>query len=174
MGFLELLVIGVVGLVVVGPDRLPGALKSGMVWFGRIKRAVNSTKAELEKQIGMDEIRREIHNAQVMESLKALKQARDDAENESKKFVAMTDDAADDQPKQESKEDIAARQRAYEQERGESAYGRDHGPALEPDHYREDEGLYGEQHGNHQPAPSTAEQTQPASPAEEHTSKPQS
>lgn len=73
MGFLELVVIAVVALLVVGPERLPDTIKVGVVWFSRIKRMIANTRAEVEQQIGMDELRREIHNEQVMETLNALK-----------------------------------------------------------------------------------------------------
>jgi len=58
MGFAELIVIAIVGLIVVGPDRLPQTIKSGLVWMGRIKRLINETRTEFEQQLGVDEIRR--------------------------------------------------------------------------------------------------------------------
>ena len=73
MGFLELVVIAIVGLLVIGPEKLPDTIKEGVVWFTRIKRAINNTRTEVEQQLGMDEIRRELHNEQIMESLNALK-----------------------------------------------------------------------------------------------------
>lgn len=76
MGFWELLVILIVALVVVGPERMPEAVRSGLLWFGRIKRTINDTKTEFEQQLGVDEIRRELHNEQVLKSLKALEQAQ--------------------------------------------------------------------------------------------------
>jgi sec-independent protein translocase protein TatB len=78
MSFVEIFVVIVVGLVVVGPKRLPEALRTGMLWYGRIKRSINDTKAEFEQQLGVDEIRRELHNDRIMESLRALEQSRDE------------------------------------------------------------------------------------------------
>ena len=80
MGFLELVVIAVVGLLVVGPERLPDTIKVGVVWFSRVKRMIANTRAEVEQQIGMDELRREIHNEQVMETLNALKKEGEELE----------------------------------------------------------------------------------------------
>lgn len=80
MGFAELFVIAVVGMIVIGPDKLPEAIKTGMRWFGRVKRLINQTRSEFEDQLGVDEIRRELHNEQVLESLKALKIAKEEAE----------------------------------------------------------------------------------------------
>lgn len=86
MSFAEILVIAIVGLIVVGPDRLPEALRKGISMFTRIKRAINDTKTEFEQQLGVDEIRRELHNEQVMKSLKALEEAQRETENEIQKY----------------------------------------------------------------------------------------
>lgn len=71
MGFFELLLIAVVGLLVIGPERLPGAVRSGGLWVGRIKRMMRETRAGLEEQIGADDIRRQLHNEDVMRSLQS-------------------------------------------------------------------------------------------------------
>ena len=73
MGFFELLVIAVVTLVLVGPERMPGVVRSVALTVGRIKRSFNSAKRELEKHIGADEIRRQLHNEEIMQSLKATR-----------------------------------------------------------------------------------------------------
>lgn len=76
VSFFELLVIGVVALVVIGPERLPGAIKSCALWIGRMKRILAESRTEFEKHIGADEIRRELHNEEVMASLEKLKASR--------------------------------------------------------------------------------------------------
>lgn len=80
MGFAELFVIAIVGMIVIGPDKLPDAIKTGMRWFGRVKRLINQTRSEFEEQLGVDEIRRELHNEQVLESLEALKKIKEETE----------------------------------------------------------------------------------------------
>lgn len=75
VGFFELLVIAVAGLVIIGPERLPSAIRTGALWWGRAKRSMRETRAELEKQIGADDIRRELHNEEVMRSLEALRRS---------------------------------------------------------------------------------------------------
>lgn len=82
MSFWELFIVGVIGLLVIGPDKLPQTIKTVLTWFGRIKRVLNDTRSEFEKQLGVDEIRREIHNEQVMESLKSLKIAQEQIKKE--------------------------------------------------------------------------------------------
>jgi sec-independent protein translocase protein TatB len=77
IGFTELLLIGVVALIVLGPDRLPGAVRTAGLWIGRIKRSFSAIKAEVEREIGADEIRRQLHNEQILDlerEMKAMKQ----------------------------------------------------------------------------------------------------
>jgi sec-independent protein translocase protein TatB len=77
IGFTELLLIAVVALVVLGPDRLPGAVRTAGLWIGRIKRSFSAIKAEVEREIGADEIRRQLHNEQILElerEMNAMKQ----------------------------------------------------------------------------------------------------
>ncbi len=77
IGFTELLLIGVVALIVLGPDRLPGAVRTAGLWIGRIKRSFSAIKAEVEREIGADEIRRQLHNEQILDlerEMNAMKQ----------------------------------------------------------------------------------------------------
>lgn len=78
IGFLELAVIGVIGLLVIGPERLPEAIRTGATWMAKIRRVMRDTRAEIETQIGADDIRRELHNQEIMKSLEALKVTKDD------------------------------------------------------------------------------------------------
>ena len=70
IGFLELVIIAVIALVVLGPERLPVAIKTTAIWVGRIKRSFQGIRAEIEKELNVDEIRREVHNDAVMDELK--------------------------------------------------------------------------------------------------------
>ncbi len=70
IGFPELLVILFVGLVVVGPDKLPQLIKSLTKGFRTIRSYLNQTRSQLERSVGMDEIRQDLHNEKIMENLK--------------------------------------------------------------------------------------------------------
>ena len=70
IGFPELLVILLVGLVVVGPDKLPQLIKGLTKSFRTIRSYLNQTRSQLERSVGMDEIRQDLHNEKVMENLK--------------------------------------------------------------------------------------------------------
>jgi sec-independent protein translocase protein TatB len=72
IGFPELILVCVVALLVLGPERLPVALRTLGLWVGRARRSFLSVKAEIEREIGMDEVRRQLHNETVLEDLRKL------------------------------------------------------------------------------------------------------
>ncbi|MFT6593401.1 MAG: sec-independent protein translocase protein TatB [Zhongshania sp.] len=73
IGFAELLVIAVLGLLILGPERLPGAIRTTSLWIGRLRRSFNDIRSEIEKEVGADEIRRQLHNESILASLKETK-----------------------------------------------------------------------------------------------------
>lgn len=66
ISFGELLLVGLVALLVLGPERLPGAARTAGLWVGRLKRSFNAIKQEVEREIGADEIRRQLHNEHIL------------------------------------------------------------------------------------------------------------
>ena len=74
IGFPELLLVSVVTLLVLGPERLPEALRSLGLWLGRARRSFSRVKTEIEREIGMDEVRRQLHNEAIMEQMKEIQQ----------------------------------------------------------------------------------------------------
>jgi sec-independent protein translocase protein TatB len=66
ISFTELLLVGLVALLVLGPERLPGAARTAGLWIGRLKRSFNAIKNEVEREIGADEIRRQLHNEHIL------------------------------------------------------------------------------------------------------------
>ena len=75
IGFTELLLIGLVALFVLGPERLPGAVRTAGLWIGRAKRSFANIKAEVEREIGADEIRRQLHNERILDLEREMKQS---------------------------------------------------------------------------------------------------
>lgn len=58
VGFFELLLIGVVALLVVGPERLPKLARTAGLWLGKGRRFLSSVKADIEQEIKADELKR--------------------------------------------------------------------------------------------------------------------
>ncbi|MDD0976041.1 Sec-independent protein translocase protein TatB [Pseudomonas fontis] len=66
ISFSELLLVSLVALLVLGPERLPGAARTAGLWIGRLKRSFNAIKQEVEREIGADDIRRQLHNEHIL------------------------------------------------------------------------------------------------------------
>lgn len=58
IGFTELILIGVVALVVVGPQRLPVATRTIGTLLGRAQRYVNDVKSDIQRQVDLEELRK--------------------------------------------------------------------------------------------------------------------
>src|ERR1700741_1538527 len=58
IGFSELLVIGIVALVVIGPERLPRVARTLGVLFGRLQRYVTQVKSDINRKMDMAEVNR--------------------------------------------------------------------------------------------------------------------
>ena len=69
IGFLELLVIALITLVVMGPERLPEAIRAISLWFGRLKQIWAKTRQEIETELGRHDIRHQLHNEEVLRDL---------------------------------------------------------------------------------------------------------
>ena len=85
IGFAELLLIGVVGLLVVGPEQLPGAVRTVLAWTNRFRRSFDQIRTE---------VRRELHNDEIMQKLKAEsqeleQQVRDTAQSAEREIAAI-------------------------------------------------------------------------------------
>lgn len=57
VGFSELLLLAVVALVVIGPERLPHAARMAGAWVGKIKRTLGNMQAEIEREVSAQEMR---------------------------------------------------------------------------------------------------------------------
>jgi len=55
--FLELCLIGVIALLVIGPEKLPRVARTTGLWIGKAKGAIKTVKYDIDEQIRMDEIR---------------------------------------------------------------------------------------------------------------------
>ena len=83
----ELLVIFVVALLVIGPERLPSAVKTTSLWIGRFRRSFHKIKADVERELNADEIRRQLHNESILAEV-------EDAKNQAKEIASNVERAA--------------------------------------------------------------------------------
>ncbi len=57
IGFFELVVVGVVALLVVGPERLPRLARTAGLWLGRARRTLATVKAEIDNELKAEELK---------------------------------------------------------------------------------------------------------------------
>ena len=72
IGFLELAIIAVVGLIVIGPERLPEVARTVGTWVGRFRRFVSSVKSDIESELRQDEIRKALERDAGLDELKQI------------------------------------------------------------------------------------------------------
>lgn len=58
VGFMELLLIGVVALLVIGPERLPKVARTAGLWLGKGRRFIGSVKSDIEQELKAEELKR--------------------------------------------------------------------------------------------------------------------
>jgi sec-independent protein translocase protein TatB len=58
IGFSELVVVGLVALIVIGPERLPKVARTLGLLFGRMQRYVNDVKADISREMELDELKK--------------------------------------------------------------------------------------------------------------------
>ena len=74
IGFPEMLLVALVMLLVFGPERLPEVLRTLGRWIGGARRSFTNLKTELEREIGADEIRRDLHNSKILEEARKVRE----------------------------------------------------------------------------------------------------
>lgn len=67
IGFWELVVVGVVGLLVLGPERLPVAIRTVSRLFKTVRDTANAVKTELSQELRMDELHRDLKKAEQLD-----------------------------------------------------------------------------------------------------------
>ena len=72
IGFSELIVIAIVALVVIGPERLPKVARTAGHLLGRMQRYVNDVKSDISREMQLDELKK--LQAEVQDSARNLKQ----------------------------------------------------------------------------------------------------
>ena len=60
IGFAELIIIAVVSLLVIGPERLPEAVRTATLWLNRLRRGFNDIKREVQQELHNDAVMQEL------------------------------------------------------------------------------------------------------------------
>lgn len=73
IGLSELLLLGAVALIVLGPEKLPHAARMAGAWYGRIRRTLANVQAEIANEVQLSEMRQKMN-----EELAQIREAKDD------------------------------------------------------------------------------------------------
>ncbi len=73
IGFSEILIVATLTLIIMGPKRLPETVKTITLWLGRIRNFINSAKVDIENEVGIDEIKKQLHNEKIMNEIEKSK-----------------------------------------------------------------------------------------------------
>jgi len=102
VGLLELLLVGIVALLVVGPERLPKLARTAGMWLGRGRRFIGSVKDDIDRELKADELR------SVLEKQKQnnpLHEIVEDTKKDFEQIKAETQAAVDLNPQQAESKD---------------------------------------------------------------------
>ena len=72
IGFSEIVLIMVIALIVVGPERLPRLARSTGLWLGKIRGFVSSVKAEIDHELAAEELRKTLSRQAEMPELEEI------------------------------------------------------------------------------------------------------
>jgi sec-independent protein translocase protein TatB len=92
IGIWEILLILVLALLVIGPERLPGAARTAGLWVGRARRYVEGVKSEVEQEFDVSEFKRIVHNQEIQlnelqQKLNLANPLEDDKESSSEENI---------------------------------------------------------------------------------------
>ncbi len=73
VGFSEMVVIAIVALIVIGPERLPAVARTVGTLLGRIRRYANDVKAEVNRELQLEDVRK--MQEELAEQARALEQS---------------------------------------------------------------------------------------------------
>ena len=78
IGFLEIAIILVLGLIIIGPARLPEVIKVWLKFYKRVQYQITQFKNDLEEDIGTDELKKDVFNEMRMEELEGFEKQKDE------------------------------------------------------------------------------------------------
>ena len=78
IGFLEILIILILGLIIIGPNRLPVVVNATLKFFKKIENKFNLFKKDIEADIGVDELKKDVFNELKMEEFEKNKEPDND------------------------------------------------------------------------------------------------
>ena len=72
IGFWELIVVGVVAMIVVGPEQLPGLARKAGFWLGKARRMIAELRAEVDRELHLEELKQSLRQQADLGEVKDL------------------------------------------------------------------------------------------------------
>ncbi len=105
IGFFELVMVGLVALLVIGPERLPTVARTAGKWIGRGRRVLQSVKADIERELRAEELKRILkEQAESTPVHEIIEQGRSSLEKVKQETGAVLDKATTVSVSEEGKE----------------------------------------------------------------------
>ena len=86
IGFWELVMVGVVALIVVGPEQLPGLARKAGFWLGKARRMIAEVKADVDRELHFEELKQTLRQqadlSEVQDVADQMKSLRREVEEE--------------------------------------------------------------------------------------------
>ena len=97
-GFWEMLMVVIVALIVVGPERLPGLARTAGFWVGKAKRMVNDVKSEIDRELAADELKKTLDKQNLMSDVyEVIEETRQTGQDIKQEIAQLETPAADEQ-----------------------------------------------------------------------------
>jgi sec-independent protein translocase protein TatB len=93
IGFMELVLVGIIALLVLGPERLPKAARAAGALIGKAKRMATQFSQEIERQIKAEELRERLKKEGEGIGLREIERSVQDALNKAQEDKDPTDTA---------------------------------------------------------------------------------
>ncbi|MEM1402883.1 MAG: Sec-independent protein translocase protein TatB [Pseudomonadota bacterium] len=82
IGFFELLLVGIIGLLILGPERLPGALREASAWVNQFRRYASDVRRDFEEQVD------DLENYAALENLRDGRKLLDDVQRDLRQSIS--------------------------------------------------------------------------------------
>ncbi len=110
IGFSELVLIAIVALLVIGPDRLPKVARTAGLWVGKMRGFVSSVKADIDHELAADELKKilkeQTDSTGIHEILEETKAVTDDIQKQDYVMRAIVDDTPEDETLEDDGSDL--------------------------------------------------------------------
>ena len=91
VGFQEIVLIGIIALLVIGPERLPSVARSVGLWVGKVQRFVAGVKTDIRNELQTDELRGLLNSQE--DQIRELKETLTETRNEFARTASMASDS---------------------------------------------------------------------------------